>query len=534
MSGTKPAATAASTAAVASASSAASNAVSGAVSGAASGAVSAGAKPASGAKSADTASADTKSAGAKSASAASAGAKSADTASAGAASAVSERLVSLDAYRGFIMLAMASSGLGFAQVAKQPEVWERFSGQWFDGVWRWMWRTLAYQFDHVAWTGCAFWDLIQPSFMFMVGVSMPFSNARRAKEGQSVARRLAHVLFRSAVLVGLGVFLSSNGAPLTNFTFVNVLTQIGLGYPFLYLLSEKSGRRDNTGRWIGGQLAAAAVVLIGYGAWFASYTPTAEARAEVEQALQAAGKTLDPATQFEGWAAHWNKHGNAAAAVDRWLLNCFPRAGDTPEKRLFRFNDGGYQTLNFLPSLATMIFGLMAGTLLRSNRSDSAKLKWLLGAAGLCFLATLPIDTTLWPEGLRQLGAQWSLCPAVKRIWTPTWAVFSAGWTFAMLAAFYVVIDLRGYRRWSWPLVVVGVNSISMYCLSQLARPFTKASLKTHLATIDAWFPWDPGFVGLLFSEQCPFAPVFERIAVLFVLWCVCVWLWRQRIFVRI
>jgi predicted acyltransferase len=455
-------------------------------------------------------------------------------AAAASADAAAGRLVSLDAYRGFIMLAMASSGLGFAQVAKQPEFVERFAGQWLDGPWRWLWRTLAYQFDHVAWTGCAFWDLIQPSFMFMVGVSMPFSNARRAKEGQSVARRFVHVLFRSAVLVGLGVFLSSNGAPLTNFTFVNVLTQIGLGYPFLYLLSEKSGRRDNTERWIWGQLAAAVLVLVAYGAWFASYTPTAEVRAEVEQSLQAAGKTLDPATQFTGWAARWDKHTNAAAAVDRWLLNCFPRAGDTPDKRVFRFNDGGYQTLNFIPSLATMIFGLMAGTMLRSNRPDAAKWKWLLGAAGLCFLATLPIDTTLWPEGLRQLGAQWSLCPAVKRIWTPTWAVFSSGWTFAMLAAFHVVIDRWGYRRWSWPLVVVGVNSISMYCLSQLARPFTKATLKTHLATVDAWFPWDPGLVGVLFGEQCPFTPVFERLAVLFVLWCVCVWLWRQRIFVRI
>ena len=450
------------------------------------------------------------------------------------ADAVAGRLVSLDAYRGFIMLAMASSGLGFAQVAKKPEVLERFSGGWLDGVWRWLWQTLAYQFDHVAWTGCAFWDLIQPSFMFMVGVSMPFSNARRAKDGQSVTWRFVHVLFRSAVLVGLGVFLSSNGAPLTNFTFVNVLTQIGLGYPFLYLLSEKSGRRENTERWIWGQCAAACVVLVGYGVWFASYTPSPETRAEIEQSLTAAGKTLDAATRFEGWAAHWDKHGNAAAAVDRWLLNCFPRAGDTPEKRLFRFNDGGYQTLNFIPSLATMIFGLMAGTMLRSDRSDSAKFKWLLGAAGLCFLVTLPIDTTLWPAWLGKLGANWSLCPAVKRIWTPTWAVFSSGWTFAMLASFYVVIDRWGYRLWSWPLVVVGVNSISMYCLSQLARPFAKATLKTHLATVDVWFPWEPGFVGLLFGEQCPFVPIFERLAVLFVLWCVCVWLWRQRIFVRI
>src|SRR5438132_6681561 len=93
------------------------------------------------------------------------------------------RLVSLDAYRGFIMLVMASGGLAIAQVAK-----DHFPDHP-------LWQFLAYQFDHVAWGGCAFWDLIQPSFMFMVGVAIPYSHASRVAKGYSPARIATHVIY---------------------------------------------------------------------------------------------------------------------------------------------------------------------------------------------------------------------------------------------------------------------------------------------------------------------------------------------------
>lgn len=445
------------------------------------------------------------------------------------------RLVSLDAYRGFIMLAMASSGFGFAIAAKNSELIEQFADTRWDGPWRWLWRTLEYQFEHVTWTGCSFWDLIQPSFMFMVGVSLPFSNARRRQTGQSTWWRFAHVLWRSLVLVLLGVFLSSNGRALTNFTFVNVLTQIGLGYPFLYLLSEKQGDTSRTGRYLQLQLAAVVVVLIGYWGWFAWHSPLEEEVALTREAVLANPKKTEAEfQQFSGFAAHWNKHDNAAAEVDRRLLNLFPREGEAFEGRKFWFNDGGYQTLNFVPSLATMIFGLMAGQVLRDDRPGREKLSWLLWAGLWCFLLVLPLDPTIWPWPLSKLGFEWSLCPSVKRIWTPTWAVFSTGWTFWMLAAFYWVIDLRGWTRWSWPLVVVGMNSITIYVMSQLMRSWVGGSLKTHLATVDAWAGWEQGLVWHLFDPKFAYSPITQRVAVLFMLWLACVWLYRQKIFVRI
>jgi len=105
-----------------------------------------------------------------------------------------------------------------------------------------LWQLLGYEFEHVPWTGCAFWDLIQPSFMFMVRVAIPYSHASRIAKGQSSIRIAAHVTYRSVVLILLGVFLASTGSRLTrtHFIFTNVLAQIGLGYAFVYLLVRRS------------------------------------------------------------------------------------------------------------------------------------------------------------------------------------------------------------------------------------------------------------------------------------------------------
>ena len=274
------------------------------------------------------------------------------------------RLMSLDVYRGFVMLAMASSGLALTRISGDNRVLTQFDGTEWAGAWETLWSTLEYQLSHVAWTGCSAWDLIQPSFMFMVGVSLPFSMARRDAEGTAGWRSFLHAVWRSVVLVGLGVALSSridNG--IMSFTFANVLCQIGLGYSFLYLLRGLSLKRLT---------GAASLILIGYGAWFA-LQPIDQAEVELtkqfltEQYLKKLedNPNLEPPnwSQFrEGsWAAHWNKHTNAAAQVDRDLLNRLPRLEEPWNGKGFWANTGGYQTLNFIPSLATMIFGLMAG-----------------------------------------------------------------------------------------------------------------------------------------------------------------------------
>lgn len=439
------------------------------------------------------------------------------------------RVMSIDAYRGFVMLAMASSGFGFSVLAK-PENLQKLTEAGSTWIPHGLLKILAYQFDHVAWTGCSFWDLIQPSFMFLVGVALPFSYSRRATEGQSGASRFRHVLWRSFVLVALGVFLSSNGAKQTNFTFVNVLSQIGLGYPVLYLLRERSLRA---------QFAVAVLILVGYWGWFANYTIPLSQFEDVKAAiaerspklLQGHAQPEMEWTQFGGFGSHWNKHVNSAAEIDRKLLNRLPRDAEPFRGQKFWINDGGYQTLNFIPSLATMLFGLMAGTVLRSSQPDGEKVKWLLKAGAICFVVSMALDTSIWPVAIP--NCNWHFAPIVKRIWTPGWAVFSSGWTFWMLAAFFWVIDIRQWRRWSWPLMIVGMNSIAMYVMAQLIKSWTGGALKTHLATIDALFGWKDGINFALFGDH-PLAIPLGHAARLFGLWLICVWLYRRKIFVRV
>jgi heparan-alpha-glucosaminide N-acetyltransferase len=127
-----------------------------------------------------------------------------------------ERLLSPDAYRGAIMLLMASSGLGLGAVA----AFHRNNA---------MLQFLAEQSDHATWVGCHLWDLIQPAFMFMVGVALPWSVTKRRACGQPFGAMFGHALGRSLLLVLLGVFLSSVGSRQTVWSFNNVLAQIGLG-----------------------------------------------------------------------------------------------------------------------------------------------------------------------------------------------------------------------------------------------------------------------------------------------------------------
>jgi predicted acyltransferase len=382
-----------------------------------------------------------------------------------------QRLVSLDAYRGFIMLILAAGGFGLTEVVKHVQ------GNFFLD-------TLATQFDHVPWEGFTFWDLIQPSFMFMVGVAMPYSYAARRAKGRSGWQNFGHVVYRSVVLILLGVFLSTSSRDRrTNFEFVNVLTQIGLGYSFVYLLLDRGAKI---------QLGAIAVILIGYWLFFYSHPLPGP-----DFDYQAVGVGED--AEMQGLFAHWNKNTNAAADFDVWFLNLFPR----PEP--FRYNAGGYQTLNFIPSMATMIFGLMAGELLRGGRSPRMKLRYLLLGGAVCLVLGVGLSITL--------------CPNVKRIWTPTWTVFSAGLTFYMLAGFYWIIDIEGYRRWAFPLVVVGMNSIAMYLMGQLMKGWVRGRLAKHLG---------PG----LFAGD--FGPLWASLALMLVLWLICFGMYRRKIFLRI
>lgn len=416
------------------------------------------------------------------------------------ASPPTSRLISLDAYRGFVMLAMASSGFHLARVCSSPEVMALCDGNVLAAAWRWGCTQLAFHTEHVPWGGCSFWDLIQPSFMFMVGVAMPFSYAARDAQGHSLAEQFGHVLIRSAILVGLGVFLASNGKPHTHFTFTNVLAQIGLGYPVVWLMLRRGAMMQS--------LLISAILIVYWVAFYQHPLPAPDFD------LNSVGLP-DDWPQFQGIAAHWNKNTNWAADVDVRFLNLFPQYDSKGDLQRFVFNEGGYQTLNFIPSMATMIFGLMTGEWLRSQRTENQKLGRMIAFGFLALAGGLALDPLqlAWPE------TQWSLCPIVKRIWSPSWVIYSTGWTLLLLSVFYWLIDVRGWKSWSFPLRIVGMNSIAMYCGAQLLKPWIGQTLKTHFSA-DA-------FAG-------PAGGVIMSVAQLAVLWLVCFWMYRNKIFVRI
>jgi predicted acyltransferase len=310
------------------------------------------------------------------------------------------------------------------------------------------WSFLAVNQDHVQWVGCSLHDLIQPSFSFLVGVAVPFSIAGRLEKGATFSHLLRHTIFRSLILILLGIFLRSRHATQTNFTFEDTLTQIGLGYTFLFMLGFSSPRT---------QMIALVCILVGYWAAFAFY-PLPGGSFD----YAAAGAIPNWEHNLDGFAAHWNKNTNFASAFDKWFLNLFPG------ERTFLFNEGGYVTLSFIPTLGTMILGLFAGNILRSKASSREKIKRFIWIGVVLYAAGFLLHFT-------------GINPIVKRIWTPAWVLFSGACCFLLLAIFYSIIDVKKIKSWSFPLMVIGMNSIAAYVIAHTITSFIESSFSIHL-----------------------------------------------------
>jgi heparan-alpha-glucosaminide N-acetyltransferase len=386
------------------------------------------------------------------------------------------RLASIDAYRGLVMFLMMAEVLRFGSMkSKFPDSPT--------------WDFLAHHQDHVPWVGCSLHDMIQPSFSFLVGVALPFSIASRLARNQSRVAMTIHAFWRAFVLAALGIFLRSTGSDRTNFTFEDTLTQIGLGYGFLFLLALRPPRDQ----WI-----ALVVILVGYWAAFALYTPGEGF------SLKDVGVPVDWPHLHEGFAAHWNKNANLAWAFDTWFLNRFPRA------KPFLYNGGGYATLSFIPTLGTMILGLLAGNVLRrEDRPVGAKLLWFVIAGAITLAAGWALN-------------HYGICPNVKRIWTPSWVLYSGGICFFMLAVWYLLLDVLPLSPVAFPLMVIGMNSIAAYCMSHLIVQFIVKTYKTHLGP------------EIFRSFGREYEPLCQGIAILLVEWLILFWMYRRQIFLRI
>jgi predicted acyltransferase len=386
------------------------------------------------------------------------------------------RLQSADVYRGFVMLLMMAEVLQFSKVSEALPV----SG---------FWKFMTFHQSHVDWVGCSLHDLIQPSFTFLVGLVLPYSILSRKSKNESFQKMLLHTVWRAFILVILGVFLRSIHSEMTYYTFEDTLSQIGLGFIFLFVLGFTSFRM---------QFIAFISILVGYWSLFAFYPIQTQVTNYLDLNVAA-----DWNQNLTGFAAHWNINANPAWAFDRWFLNLFPR------EKPFIGSSGGYSTLSFIPTLATMIFGLLIGNLMNSNRGSSEKLKLFVGIGIGAILMGLVLEYT-------------GICPIVKKIWTPAWVLFSGGWCCLLLALFYFVIDVKKYARWAFVLKIIGMNSIAAYVFAHTLDSFISSSLYTHL--------------GKNYNQifGISYQTLVHGGLVLFIETLVLYWMYRKKIFVRV
>lgn len=275
---------------------------------------------------------------------------------------------------------------------------------------------LSYQASHVEWVGFSAWDMIMPLFLFIVGAAMPFSFSKRVGPGESYGPVYRKIARRVILLWILGTIAQGNLiSSLASMDFSklhlysNTLQAIASGYVIgaLALL--------HLPRW--GQAFLGVGLLVAY--WAAlTFIPFGGHAAGV----------LEPRDNF-------------ALLIDETLLG--------------RFRDGTTYTwiLSSLGFGATVLMGIFAGHTLRGGASKTGKLG-LLVAAGLTCLA---------------LGAGFALVqPIIKHIWTPAMVLWSGGWCYLLLALFYALMDIAGYKRWAFPFMVVGANAIVAYMLGEL------------------------------------------------------------------
>jgi predicted acyltransferase len=323
-------------------------------------------------------------------------------------------------------------------------------------------RTLFDQLEHTKWNGFTFYDLIFPLFLFIVGAAMPFAISKRLQRGDSRKELYIHIVKRTLTLFALGlVYNHILDLDFAHFRWAGVLQRIALCYFFAAMIFM----------WlkIRGQAISIGFILVTY--WIIMM--------------------VVPVPGFG--AGVWTPEGNLSAYIDRLLLPgrfCCYTFGD---------NEG---ILTTLPAIATTLLGGLAGHLLRSALEQRKKVLGLVAAGGSSLVLAL-----IW-------GA---LFPINKLLWSSSYVLFAAGWSFLLLALFYWLVDVRGYQKWAFPFIIIGLNPITIYVLQSVFDFGTIASIFVH------------GFI----DDLGAFKPVFWVTCILAVKWLFLYFLYRQKIFLK-
>jgi predicted acyltransferase len=318
------------------------------------------------------------------------------------------------------------------------------------------------QLKHVEWQGFHFEDLIFPLFLFIMGAVLPFSISRRRERGQSLPVLYLHILKRSFVLILLGLIYNN----LMKFEFSEmrwpgVLQRIGLCYFFAALIVLHTKWRT--------QVIFIAAVLILY--WLAT--------------------VLIPVPGFG--ANVMTAEGCLSSYIDQQLL---------PGKLYYGHGDNE-GIISTLPAICTVLMGSLAGYWLRSERTGSKKATGLAIAGLACVI----------------VGYLWGFAfPIIKIIWTSSYTLFSGGLCLMLLALFYWIIDVKGYRKWAFFFIVIGVNPITIYFLQRFVDFGSIAEF----------------FLSGLIAHAGLIAPLILPLGVLTIKWLLLWFLYRHKIFFKV
>jgi len=321
----------------------------------------------------------------------------------------SERILSIDVFRGFTMFLLIGEFTGLMNLLMHDSLQGTFI------------YSLAEQFHHHPWNGLRFWDLIQPFFMFIVGLSLPFAVLNRQNKGESKNQIFLHILKRSAILLFLGWALYCIGPGEITFYFQNVLAQIAVTYMIAYLIMNRSFTFQ---------------IIFSFG-------------------LLAIVEVIYRFFPVEGFNHAFVYKENFGTWLD------LQYGGES---------SGGWASFNAIPTTAHTIWGVLVGQLLMSKKSLNKKLKILI-LAGV-FLVTF--GYLMDP-----------ITPIIKRIATSSFVIVSGGWSILVLAILFWIIDILHFKgKWTIFFGVVGMNSLFIYLFShvgganfieQILHPFTYA-----------------------------------------------------------
>ena len=317
-------------------------------------------------------------------------------------SASQKRLYSLDALRGFDMLWIMGGEALFTGIATLTG-WPVF--EWWAG-----------QLDHVEWDGFRFYDMIFPLFLFIAGISFPYSLAKRRQKGEADTLIYRHIIFRGLILVLLGI-VYNNGIrfDFENMRYGSVLGRIGLAWMFAAIIYMNAGRKFRI-LWF-------SLLLIGY--WLLLlFFPAHDLGA------------TDPFSQ----------EGNLASYIDRLLM---------PGK-LYRGNHDPEGLFSTIPAISTALLGMFTGEFMMSEYLSDKPLKKVISLvmAGIVFIL---------------IGSIWNLFfPINKNLWSSSFVCYVGGLSILLFSLFYLIIDVMQYRKWAFFFVVIGLNPITIYLTNRI------------------------------------------------------------------